>query len=401
MLLKNKHILLGVTGSISCYKACDLVRRLQDQGAIVRVVMTQAAAQFVSPMTFEALSAHPVVLDALAVDGGRIHHVEAAHWAEVMVIAPATADTLARLVHGRADDALGSTALAFSGPLVIAPAMEDHMWSNAATQQNVSTIQQRGAKVVPPLSGRLASGREGMGRLAAVGTIVDAVIASTFKPILHNKHILITAGPTVEKLDPVRAITNRSSGKMGVAVARAAGLLGAKVELVHGPLSIALPATENITFHRVTSADEMAAAVHALLPQQHTIDIAVHCAAVADRKPKTVAPQKIKKSPTMFEGIEWVPTIDILASMAQVPHRESMTIIGFAAETNDIENYAQDKLTRKACDVICANDVSKPDQGFEVDTNALTLFFKDGTKHNLPPQHKMTLALELWNKLIS
>ena len=366
--LLDKHIVLGVSGSIACYRACDLTRDLRAHGASVRVAPTKAAQAFVTPLAFEALSAMPCLLTSLDVDHGRIPHVEEAYKAAAVVIAPASADIIARMAAGFADEAILSLLLSFTGPVVVAPAMETHMWQHPATQHNIRTLQERGVVVVGPEAGALASGRSGQGRLAALPTIVEAVLRATTSPSLSGRRFLVTAGPTVEDIDPVRSLTNRSSGKMGIAVARALALRGADVELVHGPVRVEVPTTPGLRAHAVRSAAQMAAATFALVDDARGVDACVMTAAVADFTP-TKAPHKLKKTdgaPTLT----LTPTTDILATLGARADRP-FALVGFAAETRDVERYANDKRVKKACDLVVANDVGAAGSGFDVDTNRL------------------------------
>ena len=366
--LLGKHIVLGVSGSIACYRACDLTRDLRAHGASVRVAPTKAAQAFVTPLAFEALSAQPCLLTSLDVDHGRIPHVEEAYKAAAVVVAPASADIIAKMAAGFADEAILSLLLSFTGPVVVAPAMETNMWQHLVTQQNIRTLHGRGVIVVGPETGPLASGRSGQGRLAALPTIVEAVLRATTPPTLSGRRFLVTAGPTVEDIDPVRSLTNRSSGKMGVAVARALALRGAEVELVHGPIRADVPATPGLRAHAVRSAAEMAAATFALVDDSRGVDACVMTAAVADFTP-TKAPHKLKKTdgaPT----IALTSTVDILATLGAREDRR-YALVGFAAETQDVERYANEKRARKSCDLVIANDVSAAGSGFDVDTNRL------------------------------
>jgi phosphopantothenoylcysteine decarboxylase/phosphopantothenate--cysteine ligase len=368
--LHGKHFVVGVGGSIACYRACDLVRDLRALGATVRVAPTKAAQAFVTPLAFEALSAQPCLLTSLDLDHGRIPHVEEAYKAAAVVVAPASADLLAKMAAGFADEAILSLLLSFTGPVVVAPAMETHMWNHPATQANIATLRARGVVVVEPEAGPLASGRTGQGRLAPIATIVEAALHATTPATLKGRRLVVTAGPTVEDIDPVRSITNRSSGKMGVAVARALALRGADVELVHGPIRIDVPPTPGLVRHAVRSAAEMAARTFALVDDERGVDGCVLSAAVADFSP-VKALQKLKKT----DGapvITLLPTTDILATLGARSERR-FALVGFAAETNDVERYADDKRVRKHCDLVVGNDVSAAGSGFDVDTNRIFL----------------------------
>jgi phosphopantothenoylcysteine decarboxylase/phosphopantothenate--cysteine ligase len=364
--LLGRHVVVGVTGSIAAYRACDLVRELLAQGATVRVAPTSAAAAFVTPLTFEALSGRPCLTRSVEVEAGKIPHVEEAHRADVVVVAPASADSIAKMAAGFADEAILSVLLSFAGPVVVAPAMESNMWAHPATQANIATLRARGVVVIDPDVGPLASGRSGRGRLAPVARIAEAVLSAATPPTLKGKRVVVSAGPTVEDIDPARTITNRSSGKMGVLVARALALRGATVELVHGPLSTTLPETPGIIRHPVRSAAQMAERCLALV-DDGTVDAVVMAAAVADFTPASPALEKLKKKdgpPT----ITLVPTVDILAALGARADRR-YALVGFAAETTAVEAAAQGKRAAKGADVIFGNDVSGADTGFDVDTN--------------------------------
>lgn len=362
--LAGLHVVVGVAGSIAAYRAADVVRELRARGASVRVAPTRAAQAFVTPLLFEALSGHPCLTTSLDVDGGKIPHVEEAYQAAVVVVAPASADLLAKMAHGFGDEAILSLLLSFAGPVVVAPAMETNMWHHPATQQNLQTLQARGVVVVGPVEGPLASGRSGRGRMSPVDDVVEAVVAAAAVRDLVGVRALVTAGPTVEDLDPVRSLTNRSSGKMGALVARELALRGATVTLVHGPLKTTVPKTPGVTSVAVRSAREMADAVFA---RADGLDVAVLAAAVADFTPKTVAAQKIKKG-TDAPVLELTTTTDILKTLGTGPQRPRV-LVGFAAETNDVEANAHKKRAAKRCSFVVANDVGAAGSGFDVDTN--------------------------------
>jgi len=385
--LDGQRVLVGVGGSISAYRACDVVRGLVLAGARVRVAPTRAAAAFVAPLTFEALSGEPIVGSVLEMEAGKIPHVEEAHAATCVVVAPASADLVAKMAAGFGDEALLAILLSYRGPLVVAPAMESNMWSHPATAANVKLLVERGALVVGPDDGPLASGRTGPGRLAHPERIVEAVRAALSKKDLAARRVVVTAGPTVEDIDPVRFLSNRSSGRQGVALARSLAQRGAHVDLVHGPLKVPPPTTPGIVPHPVRSARDMHVAVQRLLEDAgQPVDAVVLCAAVADATPAAVAAQKLKKTEGGLSRIELVPTEDILASVGARPVRP--VLVGFAAETHDVERYAAEKLTRKGCDLICANDVSAPGSGFDVTTNVLTLVKAGGDVVRLPQLSK-------------
>lgn len=388
--LAGKHILLGISGGIAAYKCAELTRRLRERGAEVRVVMTHAAKEFITPLTMQAVSGYPVadsLLDPAA--EASMGHIELAKWADLVLLAPATADLIARLAAGMGNDLLTTLVLATDAPVVISPAMNQQMYRNQATQDNIATLVRRGVSVWGPAAGEQACGDIGPGRMLEPLELVercDAFFAP--KPWLGKK-LLLTAGPTREALDPVRYITNHSSGKMGFAIAEAAATLGAEVTLICGPVTLTTPA--KVKRINVQSALEMHAAVmdHA---QQH--DVFISCAAVADYRPDVVATQKIKKteqSDTLC--ITMVQNPDIVASVAALTERRPFTV-GFAAETQDVEKYALGKLTKKKLDMICANDVSVTGQGFDSNDNALTVYWSNG-QHALPLSSKRELAQAL------
>jgi phosphopantothenoylcysteine decarboxylase/phosphopantothenate--cysteine ligase len=371
--LAGRHVVVGVSGSIAAYRACDVVRELRAQGASVRVAPTKGAQAFVTPLTFEALSGQPCLTTSLDLDDGRIPHVEEAYRAAVVVVAPASADILAKMAAGFADEAILSLLLSFAGPVVVAPAMETHMWGHPATQQNIATLKARGVVVVEPDEGPLASGRVGRGRLAPVARIVETALRAATTPSLAGRRIVVSAGPTVEDIDPARTITNRSSGKMGLQVARALALRGATVELVRGPVTVAIPDTPGIVHHPVRSAAQMAERVFALTDSG--VDAVVMAAAVADFTPTNKADQKLKKQdgpPT----ITLSPTTDILATLGARADRP-FALVGFAAETQHVERAAAEKRVRKGCDVVVGNDVGAGSTGFDVDTNRLYFARRD------------------------
>ncbi len=385
----RERILLGVGGGIAAYKAADLVRRLREVGAEVRVVMTEAAREFVGPTTFQALSGHPVrssLWDPAA--EAAMGHIELARWADRIVIAPATAGLIARLAAGMADDLVTTLCLASRAPLVLAPAMNQAMWAHPATRANVAMLVARGAMLVGPGVGGQACGDEGAGRMAEPAEIVAALSAAASPPpLLAGRRVLVNAGPTYEDIDPVRFLGNRSSGKMGFAVAEAAARVGATVTLVAGPVRLATPAgVERVD---VRSAREMAEAVFRLAP---AAEVFVAAAAVADFTPKLASGSKIKKSDEGL-SLSLVPTTDILATLGAWPERPFL--VGFAAETESVEDYARDKLARKNLDLIAANAVGGSDDAFDADDNALLLIARDGTRVDLPRAPKSALAARL------
>ncbi|WP_338123789.1 bifunctional phosphopantothenoylcysteine decarboxylase/phosphopantothenate--cysteine ligase CoaBC [Xanthomonas bonasiae] len=402
--LQGRRVLLCVGGGIAAYKALELVRRLREAGAEVQVAMTAGAQQFVTPLSFQALSAHPTrtsLWDSAAEQA--MGHLELARWADRVVVAPATADLLARLAHGLADDLVTTLCLATNAPLTVCPAMNHRMWLHPATQANVATLRQRGASVVGPNDGPLAEGESGPGRLAEPEDIVAAlaagraaaaaplaaptpVAASAGGGALHGLRLLISAGPTYEDLDPVRYLGNRSSGKMGYALAAAAARQGASVVLVSGPVH--LPTPDGVQRIDVRSAAQMRAAVLGALPA----DIYIGTAAVADYTPRQVAAQKIKKSGEMLT-LELVRTPDILAEVAAQTQALKL-VVGFAAETHDIERYARGKLNDKHLDLIIANQVGVAGNGFESDQNAATAYWQQGAR-SFPAVSKAQLGEQL------
>jgi phosphopantothenoylcysteine decarboxylase/phosphopantothenate--cysteine ligase len=385
--LANKRILLGVTGGIAAYKSADLVRRLREAGAETRVVMTDAATEFITELTLQAVSGQPVyrrLLDADAESG--MGHIALARWADAIVVAPASADFLARLAQGRGDDLLTAVCLASGAPLAVAPAMNQQMWRNAATQANVETLKQRGVHIFGPAEGSQACGDVGPGRLLEPVELAALAAGLFASGALDGLTVLITAGPTWEAFDPVRGLSNRSSGKMGYAVAEAAVEAGARVTLVSGPVT--LPPPERVEIIRVVSAQDMFDAVHA---RAADADIFVGVAAVSDYRPASVTPQKIKKTAERF-SLELVRNPDILASVAA--RRPAPYTVGFAAETENLETTARAKLEAKGIDLIAANLVGGPIGGFEADDNMLTLVDREGITH-LPLASKARLAREL------
>lgn len=388
-LLQGKKILLGVTAGIAAYKAPELVRRLKEQGADVRVVVTQGAKAFVTPLSLQAVSGYALsddLLDPQAELG--MGHIELAKWADLVLIAPATADFMAKMAHGLANDLLSTLCLATAAPIAIAPAMNQQMWHNAATQANLTTLMERSILIFGPGQGEQACGDVGLGRMLDVPELVEHTTASFAEPILTGQHWLITAGPTREAIDPVRYISNHSSGKMGFALAQAAQQLGAEVTLISGPVNMATPT--GCKRINVESAEQMQQQALALAPNS-TVFIA--CAAVADYRVAQVAEQKIKKNDDNDQlTLQLVKNPDIVASVAALEHKPFT--VGFAAETQQVEHYAKDKLTRKNLDMIAANDVSNTDIGFNSEHNALTVFTADSST-NIELASKQQVAQQL------
>ncbi|MGL5948312.1 MAG: bifunctional phosphopantothenoylcysteine decarboxylase/phosphopantothenate--cysteine ligase CoaBC [Aeromonas sp.] len=388
MTLQGKRILLGVSGGIAAYKSAELVRRLKDQGAQVQVVMTQSAKEFITPLTLQAVSGRPVadsLLDPAAEAG--MGHIELAKWADLILIAPATANVIARLAGGFADELLTTVCLASAAPIALAPAMNQQMYLNAATAANLATLQARGLMLWGPGAGSQACGDVGPGRMLDPLDLVAHCISAltSVAQTLAGIKVMLTAGPTREALDPVRFLSNHSSGKMGYALAAAAQQAGAEVTLISGPVN--LPAPAGVNRIQVDSALEMHAAVLAAVDTQQ---IFIGCAAVADYRPAEVAAQKIKKNADNDQlTLSLVKNPDIVASVAARPNKPFT--VGFAAETERLAEHAKQKLTRKKLDLIAANDVSLAGQGFNSDQNALTLYWAEG-EQALPLCDKRALA---------
>ena len=387
---REKTIVLGVTGSIAAYKAVSLARRLMAEGAVVQVVMTHTAQRFIVPLTFEALTGRPVVTDLFASSNAPstkdvMPHLALAESADLLVIAPASAHCVAKLAHGLADDVLSTLAVAAECPVVVAPAMDGGMWTHPAVRDNVVTLRQRGVTVLEPEVGVLASGRTGKGRLPEEDAILST-IAGALHPVkdFHGRLVLITAGPTQEALDPVRFISNRSSGKMGWALAEAARDRGAEVVLIAGPT--ALPPVPNVMVAPVVTAEDMQKEV---ITRFVDADVLIMAAAVSDFRPPHPARGKIQKG-RRPRALALEPTPDIL--MGLPPRRAGQCVVGFAAETGDLVERARAKLRRKGLDMIVANNVTEPGAGFGVDTNRATLLDRAGRCDALPLMSKLDLA---------
>ncbi len=393
MTHRKLNILLGVTGGIAAYKAPDLVRKLTATGANVRVVLTESAEHFVSSLSLQAVSANPVSTDLLdPAAEAAMGHIELAKWADILLVAPATANFIAKLAHGLADDLLTTLCLATKAKMFIAPAMNQQMWHAPATQANLQTLKKRNVNLIEPDSGEQACGDVGPGRMPEPQDLADLITSSldssksTPSNTLNGKHVVITAGPTREAIDPVRYITNHSSGKMGYALAKAARDAGAKVTLVSGPVTISAPS--DITLIKVDSAAQMHKAV---MDSLAGADIFIGCAAVADYRPDSVVDQKIKKTNDKLT-LTFIKNPDILADVAN--QQQPPFTVGFAAETQNVSVYAKDKLARKKLDMIAANDVSNKQIGFNSDQNALTVFWKNG-EQILSVADKEQLAVQL------
>ncbi|GLI88463.1 bifunctional phosphopantothenoylcysteine decarboxylase/phosphopantothenate--cysteine ligase CoaBC [Bacillus subtilis] len=395
-MLNNRNVLLCVSGGIAVYKSCALTSKLVQAGANVKVIMTESACRFVSPLTFQALSRHEVYTDTFKEQNPSvISHIDAADWADLIIIAPATANVIGKLANGIADDMLTTTLLAATAPVWIAPAMNVHMYDHPAVKRNISVLYQDGYRFIEPSEGYLACGYVGKGRLEEPENIVKLAekhFAEETSAPLEGKHVVITAGPTREAVDPVRFFTNKSTGKMGYALAEAAVQLGARVTLISGPVSLDQPKglAEFIT---VQSAADMREAV---LSVYDASDIVIKTAAVADFTPKTVFDHKMKKQ----EGgmtLELKRTVDILKELGE--KKKEQILVGFAAETQDIEHYARKKLAAKNLDLIVANDVKANGAGFGADTNIVTIFFKDGHKRELPIMSKLDVSFEILQEI--
>lgn len=417
----KNHVALFVSGGIAVYKACEVLRALQKAGCDVRVCMTDAATKMVGTQTFEALSGHHVTTTLFGDAKSPIAHIDLAEWADIALVCPATANIIAKMAHGIADDAASSSLLAMYCPVVVAPAMNVHMWQNEATQANVETLRERGYVFAGPVEGRLACGDTGIGKLADVSAIAEVVLAALcassidisgvssdgFEQVFHaletgenidslktampqdlsGKHILVTAGPTHETIDPVRYLANSSTGKMGFAIASAAAAHGAKVTLVTGPTSLVDPL--GVTTVHVTSAAQM---LEACLDAFEGADAAVLSAAVCDYRPKNTSDHKLKKDKERLDVLELEETTDILATLSA--QKNKRIVVGFAAETNDVIENASSKLKRKGCDLIVANDVSSPESTFGSDTNKVYFVDKDGaTAYPCMPKREVAEAI--------
>lgn len=389
--LGNKRILLGVTGGIAAYKAAEIIRLLCKAGADVRVIMTPAACNFIAPLTLQALSGnevHTELLDPEAEAG--MGHIELARWADALLIAPASADFIARMTAGLGNDLLAAVCLATPAPVCLAPAMNQGMWHDPATQKNCAELVARGVTLLGPDSGFQACGDVGPGRMLEPADVVSGLAATFRTGLFSGQHIVITAGPTREAIDPVRYLSNQSSGKMGFSLAQAAVEAGARVTLIAGPVALATP--EKVTRIDVTDARSMHAAV---MEAVASCDIFIGCAAVADYRPETLANSKIKKNPDDPEQtmvLRLVRNPDIIASVAAMEERPF--VVGFAAETQDLLAYASDKRRKKNMDLIVANDVSQPDTGFNSEENSVTLIGPD-RQDVLPRASKSLVATRL------
>ena len=384
----NKNILLGVTGGIAAYKSAEIIRLFRKEGADVRVVMTESAKEFITPLTLQAVSGneiHDSLLDVKAESA--MGHIELAKWADIILIAPCTAETMAKITHGRADDLLGALILASTANIFIAPAMNMNMWLDKTTQDNYKKISARGITFIGPADGEQACGDVGPGRMVEPDNILNLIASSTKTGPLSGKVITITAGPTREQIDPVRFISNNSSGKMGYALAEAAIELGASVNLVSGPVS--LNADKSINLHKVNSASEMSESVNKFMKSS---DIFIGCAAVSDFKPLDYSSIKIKKEDLVNPEIELEMNTDILSNVANT--YKSSFVVGFAAETSDVTNNAKKKLKTKNLDMIISNDVSDKSIGFDVDENEVNVITLNETIF-LKKDKKIRIAREI------
>ena len=394
--MKKPCVVLGVTGGIAVYKACELLRLLQKRGIDVFVVMTQNACRFVAPLTFETLSGHPVAVDTFdRPQTWEVEHIALAKRADLFLIAPATANIMGKMACGIADDMLSTTVMATRAPVLVAPAMNTGMWENAAVQQNVKTLRARGVEIVAPVSGHLACGDNGAGKLEDVAVIAERACELLFaKKDMEGLRVMVTAGPSREALDPVRYISNRSSGKMGYAIAQAAQKRGAEVTLLSGPVAIEAP--QGVKLVPFTTTQELLDRASELAQEQ---DLLIQAAAPADYRAKEIAPQKIKKQggePMTFTLVE---NPDVAATLGKAK-RSRQVFVGFAAETNDVLAHARDKLARKNLDMIVANDVTRPGAGFDVDTNIVTLITKDG-QEALPMMSKAEVAQRILDRALA
>jgi phosphopantothenoylcysteine decarboxylase/phosphopantothenate--cysteine ligase len=405
-MLLNRRVIVGICGGIASYKAIELVSQLQQAGAIVDVIMTEHAEDFIRPLTFATMSHRPVYSDLWEPSGKAAEtHIALAEAAEVLAIVPATANTIARLAHGLADNMLTAVALATKAPLLLAPAMYKDMYTHPATQANLRILRERGAYIVEPEVGRLASGAVGPGRLPEPATLLGAIAMVLGREgDLAGRRVIVTAGGTQEPLDPVRYLGNRSSGKMGYALATEARDRGAHVVLISGP--VALPTPYGVELHSVDTTLQMRDAIHSFI---HEADVLVMSAAVADFRPAKLAEQKIKKAPgdrSEF-SVSLVQNPDILKELAEILHKPDksepsrrLICVGFAAETEHIIAHAQAKLTTKHLDLLVANDVTRADSGFGTDTNKVMIFHADGVVEDLPVMPKTGVAAAIWDRIV-
>ena len=394
--LDGKTVVLGVTGGIAAYKSCEAVSRLRKAGAAVHVIMTRNACRFVAPLTFETLSNNPCVTDTFdRPNSWEVEHVALAKKADLLVIAPATANIMAKLAHGIADDMLSTTALATRAPVLLAPAMNTGMWEHPATRENLRVLTARGVMTVGPEGGLLACGDVGAGRMSEPAQIVEKIVEIlTRGQDMRGLKVLVTAGPTREAVDPVRFLTNRSSGRMGYAIAEAAAARGAEVTLVTGPVSIPVPAGVNAV--PVQSTEDLLDRMLSLCPDQ---DIVIQAAAPADYRPEEAAPQKLKKQGDGRLTLRLVPTPDVAKAVGE-SKKPGQTLVGFAAETEQLTDNALKKLDSKNLDMIVANDVTKPGAGFDVDTNIAEFITRAG-REEMPLMSKRELADRILSRVLA
>ncbi len=394
MKLENKNILLGVTGGIAAYKSLELVRLLTKQNAVVNVVMTEHAEKFIGKMSFQALSGNPVLADTFDLASGvEIKHISLPDDASLAVVAPATANFIGKVAHGIADDLLTTMMLAMTKPVLIAPSMNVHMYENRIVRDNIARLKQYGYHFIEPNEGWLACGYEGKGRLAEPDQIVEEIELLLTKKDFQGRHILVSAGPTREYLDPIRFISNPSSGKMGYAIAKAARMRGAEVTLVSGKVNIRPP--YGVHFIEVESAQQMFEKINSFFKKT---DCIIMSSAVSDFTPSKTSPQKIKKTSEHLD-ISLDRTKDILSAVAK--NKEDRIIVGFAAETENVEQYAREKLRQKNMDMIVANNVTEKNSGFEADTNKVVIINRDGTAEDFPLMRKSDLADVILDRISS
>jgi phosphopantothenoylcysteine decarboxylase/phosphopantothenate--cysteine ligase len=391
-MLKGVRVLLGVTGGIAAYKAAELCRLLIKEGAEVRVVMTEASTKFVSPLTFETLSGHPVRVRLFPGNGGQMDHISWADWAQVMVVAPATANIIGKMANGIADDLLSTMILALNAPIVICPAMNVNMYENPAVQSNLDLLKKRGLRVMEPESGELACGWEGRGRLPDPTDILEEIKCALSPQDLSNEHVLVSAGPTREPIDPVRFISNHSSGKMGYALAAVARRRGAEVTLISGPTNLRKP--RGVHFVGVETAAQMHKAV---MNSVQRATVVIMAAAVCDFKPKEARMRKIKKEKVPLT-IPLEKTQDILMDVSK--EKGDRLVVGFAAETEELIRNASEKLKRKNLDFIVANDITVPGGGFGSDENKVTILHKDGSEERFPLMSKEEVASVILDRVV-
>ncbi len=391
--MKGKKVVVGVTGGIAAYKAAELVRLLVRAGADTRVAMTAHATQFVAPLTFQALSKNRVTWNMWSPENAPMDHIEWGQEADLIIVAPASADFIAKMAHGIGDDFLSTMILAATASLLVCPSMNVQMFANPAVKDNLQLLRGRGVHVMEPVEGELACGTEGAGRLPEPEAILEEALCLLSKQDLAGLRLLVTAGATMEPIDPVRYITNRSSGKMGYALARAARTRGAEVVLVSGPTNMEPP--RRVTFERVNTTGEMRRAV---LEKSADCDVIIKAAAVLDYRPRETAGQKIKKEAGPH-SIELVLNPDILAELGRAKGKRRRILVGFAAETTDLLVHAKEKLEKKNLDMIVANDVSRSDAGFDAETNLVKILYRDGSAEDLPLMSKQEVADHLLDRI--